>query len=64
MVSDEALVLLHMLSLNESQRARGELMTEIIVRPGVWGELARAGAIDEGGALTAVGREMLGEVQP
>jgi hypothetical protein len=59
--SEEAIVLLHLLSLNETQRARGEPMTEVDADASVWGELTRIGAIDQSGAITAVGREILGE---
>lgn len=61
--SDAALTLLHLLSLNETRRARGELVDRVYDIE-AWGELERIGAIDSTGEITAVGREILGEVQP
>lgn len=61
--TDEALVLLHLLSLNETRRARGQT-ANLATDAEAWGELTSVGAIDQWGAITAIGREILGEVQP
>ena len=61
--SEQGLVLLHLLSINEIAKMRGDKMAEVR-DVDAWGELTRIGAIDADGAITAVGREILGEVQP
>lgn len=56
-ITDKALVLLHMVSLKRDRVGREDCDD---LR--AWDELRSLGAIDGSGAMTAIGRELLGEV--